>query len=140
MERTILAKGHSKLKFKIGIITRLLRLTPIIFGLYFGILEFTIAVVIAVTLAFLVYTFVLHLKLNISFIKQIVNFLIPHLLFFVFIIIFKFFKLNINNWLIAGLFVIINISYLKLIKHESFALIQNTLNYIYKNKIKSLWH
>lgn len=139
MANAVLAKGHSKLKFQIGLIQRFLKLTPIIFGLYFGILEFTIAVVVAITIVFFVYAFAVHLKLKISFTKQVVNFLIPLIPFFVFILIFKVFKINISNWLIAGLFVFLNILYLKFIKHESFSLISNTLNYIYKSKIKSLW-
>lgn len=140
MAQSVLAKGHSKLKFQIGLIQRLLKLTPIIFGLYYGVLEFTIAVVGAATIVFFVYAFVIHLKLKINFIKQVVNFLIPLIPFLLFIIVFKVFNLDISDWLIAALFVIVNIIYLKLIKHESFTLISNTLNYIYKNKIKPLWH
>lgn len=140
MAQTVLAKGHSKLKFKIGLIQRFLKLTPIVFGLYFGVLEFTVAVVVAVTIVFFVYAFVLQLKLRISFITQVISFLIPHALFLLFIIIFKVFKVEISNWLIAASFIILNIIYLKLIKHESFTLINNTLNYVYQNKIKSLWH
>lgn len=140
MASTVLAKGHSKLKFKIGIIQRLLKLTPIIFGLYFGIIEFTIAVVVAVTIVFIVYSFTLHLKLGLSFIKQMINFLIPQFIFLTFIAVTYFTTIDINNWLTAALFVITNIFYLKLIRHDSFNLVYNMLNSIYNNKIKHLWH
>lgn len=140
MANAVLAKGFSKLKFKIGIIQRLLKLTPIFFGLYFGILEFTVAVVAAVTIVFFVYSYVVYLKLNISFAKQVLNFLTPLIPFIIFILLFKIFKIDLSNWLIAFSYVVCNIIFLKYIKHQSFTLIYNTLNNIYKNKIKSLWH
>lgn len=140
MGKAVLAKGFSKLKFKIGIIQRLLKLAPIAAGFYFGILEFAITVVIASTMVFFVYSAVLHYKLQINFWKQVEELLVPNLLFITFIIISRFMYSHVNDWLLALLFLILNLSYLKLINHESFKLILNTLNYIYKNKIKPLWH
>jgi len=71
MGKAVLAKGYSKLKFNIGLIQRLLKTTPIVFGLLFGIKEFAIAVVAASTLVFFVYSIVLDKRMQLSFWFQV---------------------------------------------------------------------
>jgi O-antigen/teichoic acid export membrane protein len=127
MGKAVLAKGYSKLKFSIGLIQRLLKTTPIVFGLLFGIKEFAIAVVAASTLVFFVYSIVLDKRLKLSFWLQVKNLLIPNLLFFCFLIFSVLFEKNVNQWLITILFLITHVIYIKLIKHESYTFIQAAL-------------
>ncbi|AXG73160.1 lipopolysaccharide biosynthesis protein [Flavobacterium arcticum] len=126
MAQAVLAKGYSKLKFNIGLIQRFLKLTPIVFGLWFGVVEFSMAVVGASTTVFFVYSYVVHKKLHLSFGKQMKDFFIPNILFLVFIVIFHLFGEYISSWVYAPLFFICNIIFLRLLKHESYYVIQDT--------------
>jgi O-antigen/teichoic acid export membrane protein len=127
MGKAVLAKGYSKLKFNIGLIQRLLKTTPIVFGLLFGIKEFAIAVVAASTLVFFVYSIVLDKRMQLSFWFQVKNLLIPNLVFFCFLIFSLLFEKNVNQWLITILFLITHVIYIKLIKHESYTFMQAAL-------------
>ncbi|QYJ67294.1 lipopolysaccharide biosynthesis protein [Flavobacterium litorale] len=127
MAQAVLAKGHSKLKFQIGLIQRFLKLTPIVFGIWFGVVEFAIAVVGASTAVFFVYSFVVHKRLDLNFAKQMKSILIPNLIFGVFILIFHLFGEYVNVWIYATLFLLCDVLFLKLIKHESYSVIQSTL-------------
>jgi O-antigen/teichoic acid export membrane protein len=126
MGKAVLAKGYSKLKFNIGLIQRLLKTTPIVFGLLFGIKEFAIAVVASSTLVFFVYSIVLDKRLQLSFWLQVKNLLIPNLVFFCFLIFSVLFEKNVNQWGITILFLITHVIYIKLIKHESYTFMQAT--------------
>jgi O-antigen/teichoic acid export membrane protein len=124
MSKAVLAKGYSKLNFNIGLITRLLKTTPIVFGLLFGIKEFAIAVVVASTIAFFVYSIALDKRLKLSFWLQVKNLLIPNLVFFSFLTFSVLFEKNVNQWGITILFLITHVIYIKLIKHESYTFMQ----------------
>jgi O-antigen/teichoic acid export membrane protein len=127
MGKAVLAKGYSKLKFNIGLVQRMLKLTPIVFGLLFGIEEFAIAVVASSTLVFFVYSIVLDKRLQLSFWLQVKNLLLPNLVFFGFLVFSLLFENQTNQLLITFLFLITHIIYIKLIKHDSYTFMQGTL-------------
>lgn len=135
MGKALLAKGYSKFRFKIGLIQRVIKLSPIATGLFYGIEEFALAMVLASVLVFLMFLIVLDMKLNISFWKQLKNFIKPNIIFFIFISIHAFFKNEISPWLIASTFFVIHIFYIKIIEHESYVFItNNATKYIRKLK------
>ena len=126
MASAILAKGYSKFKFKIGLIQRVLMLVPICIGYFYGISEFTAAVVITYYIVFLLYLIAMEKKMNIKFWIQLKNFIVPNLLFFVFIIFDYLNGINLNRWAITITFLVLHIVFMKIINHESF-------NFIYAN-------
>lgn len=129
MAQAVLAKGYSKLKFKIGLIQRLLKLTPIAFGFWFGDVKiFCFAMVGSATTVFFVYSYVVYKKLKISFVAQMRNFFVPNILFFVFLILFLVYRENINTWWYAISMIFLQMIYLKLLNHESYILISNTFS------------
>jgi hypothetical protein len=134
MGKAVLAKGHSKLKFKIGLIQRLLKLTPIAVVLYYGIKEFAVTVVIASTLVFFIYTLILNSKLKISFWTQVKNLLMPNSISIIFMILHLFYKDHINQWLFVFLFLVSHIVFVMLIKHESYVFIKNLILRIIKKR------
>jgi len=71
-----------------------------------------------------------HKRLNLDFGRQMKDFFVPNILFFAFIAIFYFFRVYINPWIYAPLFFICNLTFLKILKHESYDLIQSTFNSI----------
>jgi len=136
MARAILSKGYAKLKFKIGLAQRLIKLSPLIIGFYYGIQEFAIAMVVAATLVYILMVAVCSFKLNIDFLKQIKNFLVANLIFLIFFGVDFCFNDAINQWLMASLFLVSHITYLSLIKHESYLLIKNILRKALKKRKK----
>lgn len=130
MVQAVLAKGFSKLRFQMGLIHRFLKLAPMVFGVLYGIVEFSIAVVAAATLMFFIYAYVMRSKFEIGFMKQVKELLIPGIVFFLFVVIFHVFKEYINVWVYAAAFFAGNILFLKLIKHESFFILQNNFKKI----------
>ena len=128
MGKAVLAKGYSKLKFKIGLIQRLLKLTPIAVGLYYGIKEFAVTVVIASTIVFFVYALILNSKLKISFWTQVKNLLIPNTVFLIFMGANYFYEEIFNQWLITLVFLIAHLLFVKLIKHESYSFLTRMIN------------
>jgi len=128
MAQAVLAKGYSKLKFKTGLIQRLLKLTPVAFGFWFGDVKiFCIAVVGSSIIVFFVYSYVVYKKLEISFVAQMRDFFAPNILFFLSLILFNAYPDNINKWLFAISFPLLHIIYLKLLKHESYIFILNII-------------
>lgn len=125
MAQAVLAKGYSKLKFKIGLVQRVLKLAPIAFGLLYGITEFAIAVVVASTIVFFFYAAVLNKKLQLSFWLQVKNLLVPNLVFFIFMLIHFVFSQHFDAWVASALFLITHIIFIKVIKHESYFFIHN---------------
>jgi O-antigen/teichoic acid export membrane protein len=130
MGRAILAKGYSKLKFTTGLLQRVLKLLPIGVGLFYGIEEFAIAMVISSLFAFVVLSKIYEKKLEINFWVQIKNFLVPNFIFMIYIAIHFYFRDNINQWLFAGSFLLIQIMFIILIKHDSYLFIKNNANKI----------
>ena len=131
MGKAVLAKGFSKLKFKIGLIQRVLKLSPIAFGLFYGINEFAVAVVVASTIVFFVYAIILHKKLGLNFGIQCRNLLVPNLVFFSIVFVDVISKSMINNWSLLGLFFISHLLYLMVLKHESYYFIIRIFKQLY---------
>ncbi|HIB38448.1 lipopolysaccharide biosynthesis protein [Mesonia sp.] len=136
MAKAMLAKGYSKLKFNVGIVQRLLKLSPILIGFYFGIIEFSIAVVVSSSLVFFLFAFILDIKFQLSFSKQFWGLLKPMFPFLVVFLLEKFIFDELNNWLLAISFILIHILYIKLISHDSFLFVYNTIKKIYNSKFK----
>lgn len=136
MAQAVLAKGYSRLKFKMGLAQRLLRLTPILMGSLFGIVEFAIAVVVANTIVFFVYTYVVYRSLHLSFYKQLKGFIVPNIMLVVFVVLYHFVNDYVDSWILAGLFIIFDLAYLKIIKHESFAMVIEGYNMVKKKILK----
>jgi chromate transport protein ChrA len=130
----VLAKGYSKLKFKIGLIQRLLKLTPIALGLFYGLMAFTWGMVLASLLVILMFFIVFHIKLKVNFWTQIKNFLLPNIIFIIFMILHLFYKDHINQWLFVFLFLVSHIVFVMLIKHESYVFIKNLILRIIKKR------
>jgi O-antigen/teichoic acid export membrane protein len=135
MAQAVLAKGYSKLKFQIGIGQRILKLAPILFGLLYGIVEFTIAVAVSSTIVFFFYAFVVDRKLEIRFLHQLKNWFFPTSIFGVFAVLF--FMLNPNPWLWTILFLLVYIIILKLRNHSSLLFVQNNITVIFNKKFKN---
>lgn len=119
MARAILSKGFSKYMFKIGLVSRLIKLSPIAVGLYYGIEEFAIAIVVASFVIFFMLSYIIDKKLDVNFLNQIRNFLIPNIIFFLFLVV-SYFLEDYNNWLMVALFLVIQLMFMKAIKHESY--------------------
>ncbi|WP_163381059.1 lipopolysaccharide biosynthesis protein [Cyclobacterium sp. SYSU L10401] len=134
MAQAVLAKGYSKLKFQIGLVQRLLKLSPIVFGLLYGIIEFTIAITVSSTIVFIFYAYVVDIRLNIRFLNQLKNWLFPTLIFGVFIALF--FLLDPNPWLWTFLFLFVYMVLLKMSNHSCLFFIQNTINSIVEKFVK----
>ncbi len=132
MGKAILAKGHSKLKFHIGLIQRLIKLSPIAVGLFYGIVEFTLAIVLSSFLIFFITILILEIKLKISFWLHLKNFLIPNFLFFSFIVLHFFFKNDINQWIFAFAFLLIQLLIMILIEHDSYIFVKNNFSILFK--------
>jgi O-antigen/teichoic acid export membrane protein len=82
--KSLLAKGFSKEKFKLGQIRRVILLMPLFFGYMYGIHAFSIALVLAHLLAFLISMYAVYKLIKISFSLQLKSFFIPLLpIFFI---------------------------------------------------------
>jgi len=127
MGKALLAKGYSKFKFKIGLIQRGLMLLPISIGYFYGINYFAGTVVISYYIVFLLYLIALEKKMNISFWKQLKNVILPNLMFVVFLILDFFYGINLNRWLMTGAFLVMHLAYMRLINHESYSFLVNTI-------------
>lgn len=128
MGKAVLAKGYSKLKFNMGLMQRLLKLMPIVFGFYFGIHEFAMAVVVAATSVFFVNSFIIHYKLKLNFWRQVKSLFVPNLFFLFFLLIDVFYRQYTNQWLITVSFLGLHLIYIKTIKHESFTFLLRLIN------------
>jgi O-antigen/teichoic acid export membrane protein len=133
MGRAILAKGYSKLKFTTGLLQRVFKLLPIGVGLFYGVEEFAIAMVISTLLAFVVLTKIYEKTLSVEFWLQIKNFLKPNMIFIVFIILHYYYKNEINQWWFAALFLSIQTVFIIFIKHDSYLFIKQNLKKVLIN-------
>jgi O-antigen/teichoic acid export membrane protein len=132
MGRAILAKGYSKLKFTTGLLQRVFKLLPISVGLFYGIEEFAVAMVVSSLLAFFVLSKIYEKKLGVNFWVQIKNFLVPNFFFIIFILLHYYYKDVINQWLFAGFFLLIQTLYIILIKHDSYLFVKDNINKVLK--------
>ncbi len=132
MGKAILAKGYSKLKFQIGIVQRILRLLPITIGLFYGIKEFTIAIVFSAFLVFILLCTVFHVKLKISFLLHLKSFIIPNIVLVLFLTFYYVLSEHFNQWVIAITFFFTHLLYLKILNHESYIFLNSNLNKVLK--------
>lgn len=126
--KVILSKGLSKLHFKFGLLARFLRLLSIVGGIFYGIHELALGIVIASFSIFLLGMLLLDVKLKISFWTQLKSFLIPNLVFLIFFI-FNF-MLPSNSYLnlFCGIaFIICHIFFLMIIKHPSYLMVKEII-------------
>lgn len=125
--KSLLAKGFSREKFKLGQIRRVILLTPLYIGYLEGIHAFTIALVVAFGIAFLISLGAIHKYLNISFTKQLYMFIIPLLPLIFMITICYLFKIDTNSVVLFLTFIGIQFIYLLVIKNKGLYLCLNLL-------------
>lgn len=134
MSRAILSKGYSKLMFKIGMISRFIKLLPIVAGLMYGIQEFTIAMLVASVIIFIMLSFFVYKKLNINFWAQLKNILKPNMVFIVFILANYFFLFKINTFYLVAVFLVCHIIFIISIKHDSYIFIKHNIIKLLNNE------
>jgi O-antigen/teichoic acid export membrane protein len=127
MAKALLAKGYSKYRFKIGLVQRFFMLLPISVGYFYGIEEFAIAMVFIFYVIFVFFLIIIDIKLNINFWKQLRNSLFPNSIFLCFLVLHYFLKDTISEWVFAISFLFIHLFFIKMIKHESFQFLNQTL-------------
>ena len=130
MGKSLLAKGLSKTKFHIGQFNRVILLLPIYVGYLHGIHAFTLALVIAKGIVFIVGLWASHTYLNISFSSQLIAFLKPLLPLIAIVFIYYYAQIDINSYLLLLVFLVTQFFYLYLIKNPGL--------YIAMNLIKTL--
>jgi hypothetical protein len=135
MGQGILARGYSRLRFNLGLLQRLFKLTPVALGLFYGIVIFTWGMVIASFLVLLMLIVVYKVKFNISILKQLKNFFIPNLILIVTIFLDEFFLVTTPNWVLALIFIFLHLLVLLILKHESYKFSKNILLSVIK-KVK----
>lgn len=122
MGKALLSKGYSKIKFKVSLIQRVLMLSPMIFGFFYGIEIFTLAVVITASINFLISSYLLDYVIGLSFYTQIYSFVKPLIpLMFLVPIKLVFFP-NLNSMIGAAAFLVFQLLYLILIKDSGLSL------------------
>lgn len=119
MSKAILGKGYSTLKFKLGLIERMINLLPIAFGLFWGFMPFVAGVTISRFLVFLLFTAALQKVLNISFATQIKEFLIPLVPLIVSIWGFEAFFPETNPWIKLLVYLSLQVLFLIAVQHSS---------------------
>lgn len=77
--KSLLAKGYSKEKFRVSQIQRVVLLSPMIFGYFYGIDSFAIALVLAGFVSFAIDMLAVQFYLGISLRQQLISFVIPTL-------------------------------------------------------------
>jgi O-antigen/teichoic acid export membrane protein len=136
MGRAILAKGYSKLKFTTGLLQRFFKFLPIGIGLYYGIEEFAIAMVISSFLVFFLFTVVLQYKLQLEAWKQIKSFLLPNVIFFSLVFIQIMFNEVYNQWVFVFVFLIANTIFLFFIKHQCIQFLIDSCKKYFESKLR----
>ena len=131
--RSIISKGFSKVKFKMGIIQRILLLLPFPLALLYGINFFAFGIVLAKLTILIVYVFFAVNYLKISLKKLLLNIFKPFIPLLICVIVLGYildFK-NINPIINTIIFIVFQISVLIIIKHP----IVQFVNEILKNKV-----
>lgn len=137
MSRSLLSKGYSKVKFYIGLVQRLIMLIPIPIGIYYGIIGFTIAVVIATFIYFIIFIIAVKGYLNLDPFKQFRLFAIPLIPLMITIAANKILFQEISNWWLAIIFVLFQFVFLSITKDEGFKLLKReSINLIKLIKVK----
>jgi len=116
--KSLLARGFSKKKFQINQMIRVLLLVPIYVGYLYGLNAFLIALIIAKSIGFIISLFTVHTYLNISFIDQLIAFLRPIVPFLIMVLVYYYFQLETNPFLLTILFLVLEVIYLFLLKNN----------------------
>ena len=120
-----MSKGFSKENFKIGLLRKSVRIIPLCLAYFYGIYEFTVAVVVVSYIMTFVNVLLLNYYTKLSLkklIQKIYEGMIPLISLFILMNYFEFYSL-LTNVLIAIIFVILNIGYNYLLKTEGFEFI-----------------
>jgi hypothetical protein len=130
--RSIISKGFSKVKFKMGIIQRILLLLPFPLALWFGIHYFAIGLVLAHFLILIVYTIFAAKYLKISFKDLWYNIVKPFIPFICCILLLDIYLcyLSISALIDAMIFTTIQILVLIIIKHPLISFVMNIISRI----------
>jgi O-antigen/teichoic acid export membrane protein len=134
MGKTLLAKGFSKQKFQISQINRVIKLTPIYFGYMYDIHAFTLALVVCHGIVFLINMWTNHKYLKISFSIQLLSFLKPIIPFMIMVFVYYNFLAETNSYLLFLIFLIIQFTYLYLLKNPGMYIVINLIKGYIKNK------
>jgi len=125
--KSLLAMGFSKENFKLGLIRRVILLSPLYIGYLEGIHAFTIALVIAFGIAFLISLGAVQKYLNFSFTKQLCIFIIPLLPLMFMVTICYLFKIDTNTFVLFLTFLVTQFIYLFTIKNKGLYLCLNLI-------------
>ncbi len=136
MAKALLAKGFSKTRFKMGLVQRVLMLFPLVAWYYFGLSVFAATYFVVVILMFLLFVYQMKFKFDIKVDNQISYILLPNLIFLIFLITDYFVYSGVNQWIIAGSFIVLQTLFMVLLKHESYLFINNNIRSFYKSRIK----
>jgi O-antigen/teichoic acid export membrane protein len=128
MGKALLSKGFSKFHFKFGLFARFIRILPLVIGLYYGITYFAVAVVLSGFIIFLAELVAIQYKLKLSFWCQLKSFIGPNILFSLMLIGYIMYYNDINLWVYATCFLIIQLIILKYSKHQSYIFIGNFIS------------
>lgn len=115
---SLLSKGHSRLKFQMSLVQRLIMLTPMLAGYFYGIEIFAIALVGSFFISFCLNAVGIDYALGISFWKQLSEFLKPGIPLLVVVFLNGIAPFEVNSLIVVSIFVITNIIFLKLTRNE----------------------
>ena len=132
MLNALLSKGKSKENFKIGIIRKTLRASPIIIGLIYGLIPFVWAVTIISYLLTIYNTFFIKRYLRISMIYHLRKIFEGAIPFFMLVVLYNFLatELLFQKIIFTFSYLIIYIFYSKLIKMEGYTFAINEFKQI----------
>ena len=125
ISKSLLAKGLSKRVFQVGQFNRVILLTPLYVGYLHGIYAFTLALVIAKSITFLVSLWASDKYLKISFFKQFKAFLVPLIPLILMVSGCYYFQLELNSYLLCLIFLVVQLTYFYLIKNPGMYLAIN---------------
>ena len=119
ISKAILSKGYAKVKFKMGLIQRILLLIPLPLGLWYGIEAFAITVIMVKYFILLIFVGFAHIQLRISAQRQLTNIILPIIPLIAVELFFKTFPIfSVHELLKTALFLIAQGIFLFLIRHE----------------------
>lgn len=130
MGKSLLGMGYSRLRFQISFVQRLILLTPMLVGYFYGIEIFAAAVVGAFFIGFFINAAAIDYALSISFWKQLTEFFKPTIPLLVLTMFTIFAPFEVDSFLMAIIFLLIQIIYLILIQNEGIIILRNELNSI----------
>ncbi|MEL7250854.1 MAG: lipopolysaccharide biosynthesis protein [Bacteroidota bacterium] len=123
MGKAMLAKGYSKEKFRISQLQRLIMLTPLPIGYYYGVEAFTITLVVAKFAGVLINMVLMEHLFGFKFRNQLVILVKPNLPFVALILVYVIMPFSIPGLVKAVLFLPVYLAYSYLLKDEGAYLI-----------------